>query len=856
MNGALQEWAAEDLRRSGISLEAALEAGFQEVNTDQVHSMLGFCPSDMPEAYAIPFRDPATGLAMTAPDGKPFVRVKLRSPVRMGEGDAKYLSPRAGGTHVFIPLGAHQAVMAGAPLVITEGEKKALAATLAGIPTYGLTGVFGGQDSATRDIHPDLVPYLKAGLEVTFVLDSDAAINVNIALAAHRFNAAALKTGCRVKVLVLPPNFKGSLIEKAGMDDILVRDGTVRLQEILAGAKPLNGTVAEVYAVWLLRYCEQCKAAGVEVQALAQDIIRKGFYDHVTSATRRVIYKRLESDWPDLVVAIRAAIRTRMEMEFAGVTAPEHGGENIANNSKVKLPGFEQSGKVDSIEGDQVFCFEPGSTYSSRPFFRSHLEKADPASASAVNGAAGGRPRGPTATEMANAFLASPGVSIEGICSFRFHRGQWFQYNGRFYESVQEQDIKGKVMEFLRQHPDYQANATSSTLADLMNQLRAHDAAGIPSTFEAPLRITDDGFEKAPGWCATRSGLINIDALARAINGENLQEDQLAQPLTARLFSTMALDYEFNPDAKCTKFESFLADVLPDRETRELVQMMAGLCLVPDTRFNVFFVLFGPAGTGKSTLLWILHDVIGPRNVCHVPFGKFGDKFSIGMLTEHLVNLIGEGDTELPKDVGMGRVEGLLKDISDGGILPVERKFQEPGKARATARCLLATNSLPTFYDKSEAIWDRMRVLPFEVRIRGAGRENPALRREIVETELPGILNWALHGLAKLRRLKRFPECPRGLELKESHRAQCDHEREFLSEKYDEGSAEEAVKTQDVYFQYQTWMKQRNYYPVSEGRFAKNVERVLPRVRRGRKRDAAGSHHHVWIGMRPHQEAA
>jgi P4 family phage/plasmid primase-like protien len=606
----------------------------------------------------------------------------------------------------------------------------------------------------------------------------------------------------------------------------------------------------------MLRFCAACKTAGFEAKALSQDVVRKGFYDYVNSATRRKIYQTLEKDWPELIVAIRADIRAQMESEFSAVIAPEHGGENLSTNARVKLPGFEQPGKIDSIEGDVVFCFEPRSTYSSRPFFRAHLEKADPASASAANGQEGGRPRGPTATEMANAFLASPGVSVEGVCAFRFHRGQWFQYNGRFYESVQEQDIKGSVMEFLRQHPVFSALATSKALADLMNQLRAHDAAGIPSTFEAPLRIIDDGFESAPGWCATRSGLVNFVNLARAINGENLPEDQLVQPLTARLFSTMALDYEFNLDSKCPRFEAFLNEVLPDQETREMVQMMAGLCLVPDTRFNVFFVLYGPAGTGKSTLLGVLYEVIGPRNVCHVPFSKFGDKFSVGLLTEHLVNLIGEGDTELPKDVGLGRVEGLLKDISDGGILPVERKFQEPGKARATARCILATNSLPTFYDKSEAIWDRMRVLPFEVRIRGTGRENPSLRQEIVESELPGILNWALHGLAKLRMLKRFPECPRGTELKETHRAQCDHEREFLTEMYGEGGADDAIKTQDVYFLYQAWMKKRNYYPVSEGRFARNVERVMPKVRRGRKRDAAGKQVHVWLGLCPSQEAA
>ena len=37
-----------------------------------------------------------------------------------------------------------------------------------------------------------------------------------------------------------------------------------------------------------------------------------------------------------------------------------------------------------------------------------------------------------------------------------------------------------------------------------------------------------------------------------------------------------------------------------------------------------------------------------------------GDKFSVGLLTENLVNVIGEGDTELPRDIGLGRVAAEL----------------------------------------------------------------------------------------------------------------------------------------------------------------------------------------------------
>jgi P4 family phage/plasmid primase-like protien len=300
-------------------------------------------------------------------------------------------------------------------------------------------------------------------------------------------------------------------------------------------------------------------------------------------------------------------------------------------------------------------------------------------------------------------------------------------------------------------------------------------------------------------------------------------------------------------------FEQYLLDVQPDPEAREVLQMLMGLCLVPDTRYNVFILLHGRGGEGKSVFLHILVSLVGAANVCHVPFSKFGDKFSIGLLTEHLLNLIGEGDTELPRDAGLGRIEGVLKDACDGGLMPVEHKFQEPGQARATARCIAASNSLPAFYDRSEAIWDRLRVIPFNERIRGTAKEDPRLRERIVNDELPGILNFAVAGLAKLRKLTRFPETPAGAAMKAEHRARCDHEREFLMEHYAEGGDADAVATQALYREYRSWMSERSYHAQGEGNFGGSVQRVFPRVRRGKPR-IDNKQVHAWMGLKKKED--
>lgn len=857
MSERLQQWALDDLARSGISKEAAGEAGMHAVEPGQYPELLGFTVDGITDGYAIPFKDPVTDAPMRKHDGRPYVRVKLRTPMDMGDSKAKYLSPKDGGVHAYIPPAVLQADPS-APLVLTEGEKKALSACLNGIPTIGFVGVYGYLDAGTRDLHADLHHFFTAGREIVFVIDSDAAVNKDIAVAAHRLSVIAKLRGCKFKVLVLPPHFEGEsgkrIAVKAGMDDVIVKDGADCMKELLGTAEPVDGTADDLYVKWLLAYAGLCAAEGAAPAALAVDIVRKSYFDRTSSSARRRIMDGIEECFPTLATAIGARVTERLHEEFKDAPVPENGGEGLAANRYVRAPGFDGPLKIDSLDGDVVWCFLPGSSHVSRPFPRRLLELAPRERGGAENGAQGGRPPAPTATAMTDAFLAQDSVTVDGVCTIRFLRGQWYRWNRRFYARIPEQDVRGMVMEFLRRHPLFSANATTKTLTDVMNQLKAHNAAGLPSDTPMPAWLNDGGAEDARGWIATANGIANISNLARAIGGEDVPVSEIFREHTPRLFTPFGLPYGFDLSAQCPMFERYLLDVQPDPEAREAIQMLMGLCLVADTSYNVFFLLHGRGGEGKSVFLHILINLVGAANVCHVPFSKFGDKFSIGLLTEHLLNVIGEGDTELPRDAGLGRIEGVLKDACDGGLMPVEHKFQEPGQARATARCIAASNSLPSFYDRSEAIWDRLRVIPFTERIRGTAKENPKLRERIIEDELPGIFNFAAAGLAKLRKLTRFPETPAGAAMKAEHRARCDHEREFLTEHYAEGGDSDAVPTQALYTDYRSWMNQRNYHAQGEGNFGNSVQRVFPRVRKSKPR-IDGKQVHAWTGLKKQEEA-
>lgn len=117
----LSEDTLNDLKRSGITENIALKWGIRDVNG---HELLQ--PHET--GYIIPY-----------PNHRSFFRIKLTNTSRK----MKYIQSKDSTTHIYIP---HKNTLERASslkyLLITEGEKKALAAHIHNIPCVGLGGVW------------------------------------------------------------------------------------------------------------------------------------------------------------------------------------------------------------------------------------------------------------------------------------------------------------------------------------------------------------------------------------------------------------------------------------------------------------------------------------------------------------------------------------------------------------------------------------------------------------------------------------------------------------------------------------------------------------------------------------------
>ena len=188
-----------------------------------------------------------------AGEAKPFARIRyLQEPrTRKSFGRKKkvqrYTQPIDSGVFPYFPMGT--AINWGEVLsdkrqkiVITEGEKKALAGCLAGVPTVGLGGVFNFLDGGA--LLPALQRVYWKSRDVYICFDSDAATNPMVMTAEARLaELLALKMGAKVHLVRLPDGENG---DKQGIDDMIVNHGPAAWHEALDQARFMGKLDVEV----------------------------------------------------------------------------------------------------------------------------------------------------------------------------------------------------------------------------------------------------------------------------------------------------------------------------------------------------------------------------------------------------------------------------------------------------------------------------------------------------------------------------------------------------------------------------------------------------------------------------------
>lgn len=414
-----------------------------------------------------------------------------------------------------------------------------------------------------------------------------------------------------------------------------------------------------------------------------------------------------------------------------------------------------------------------------------------------------------TASDLTDEYLRARHYGPLESCKLKKHRGCWLLFDGRIFRALTQEELEADILIYLRGAP-VRARAENYTKR-IVQQLGA--MCLIPNHVNLPARLVGGVWSEEPETVAFQNGTLSLQEYKERIR-KGLPLDVSIRPHSPALVNQIVLPFDFDAEARCPQWHTFLGEILPDPESRALLQEIFGYCLTPDISQQKFFMFEGTGGNGKGVVTNVLSRVVGLENVSALPINRLGSTYELEVTQGKLVNIASEMKE---KDVV---AEELLKQFVGGDLLHFNPKFRNPYAARPTARLILSTNERPMFRDRSDGLWRRLIILPFPVTI-PEDKRDIYLERKLAH-ELPGILNWALAGMASLYVRGAFQEPAASIAAKKEFQCESNNVRMFLSETCldDERGT---IDRQSLYAAYQEYCEKNGMRPLGSSHFYKEV---------------------------------
>jgi P4 family phage/plasmid primase-like protien len=233
-----------------------------------------------------------------------------------------------------------------------------------------------------------------------------------------------------------------------------------------------------------------------------------------------------------------------------------------------------------------------------------------------------------------------------------------------------------------------------------------------------------------------------IHLLDGMLNLETMEIDDFSP----EYYSRNQIPIGFDETATCPRFlNDLLAPALSD-EAIEVVQKYFGMCLLGYNYSQQFLLLEGTPGGGKSTLVDVLRQIIGRKNIAELRTNLLNERFEMAAFGGKTL-LIG---SDVPGNFLQRSGAEVLKKLTGHDFIDAEFKGGNTRTSLFGVFNILITsnNRLRVRLDGDEEAWRRRLLL--------VKFENPPVKKKIadfagilVRDEGKGILNWLVNGAQK-----------------------------------------------------------------------------------------------------------
>lgn len=386
-----------------------------------------------------------------------------------------------------------------------------------------------------------------------------------------------------------------------------------------------------------------------------------------------------------------------------------------------------------------------------------------------------------------------------------YSRGYWHRYLDGVWSPVPDFEIEAEVWKLMEMHegPPWNLFPTDSMRRSIMSYVRS--AISIP----------EEKLDAHPHLINLKNGIYNLDS------------DQF-MPHDSALLLTSQLPFEYQPGATCPMWDLYtsttftdVTGAFTDVELTAFIQEAVGYSLTTDISHQVMFWCIGEGENGKGVLFHVL-TALGGTSATYVDLNILRkEKYQLAGLLGKRIAMCSEANSHdnMVED-------GIVKSLVAGDPTPVRQIRREPFILYPQVKLWWSMNRLPTITDTSHGFWRRMRPVPFNKIFEDGARIIDL--KERLNLELPGIFNWCLVGLRRLRQNGKFSCCLQVNRMKDRLQTESNTIRLFLEDVCDIDTPTTQPPNKalsgTLYGIYKDWAKVNGYKSMSSRSFKVEME--------------------------------
>lgn len=320
----------------------------------------------------------------------------------------------------------------------------------------------------------------------------------------------------------------------------------------------------------------------------------------------------------------------------------------------------------------------------------------------------------------------------------------------------------------------------------------------------------------------------------------DLDEDRTF-PHSEKMETDISMDYDYDPDAQCPKFLTYLHEVLDDEDTMATLQEFCGALFIDRRKYKIENILYllGTGQNGKGVFTNTLTYLLGTQNTTSFSVSKLvkdSDRtYNIAAMNGKLANIC--------NDMSKGDVSGGdFKTIVSGESIMARHAYGRPFPADNLPLIIANVNEMPVTTDHTMGHTRRPLPIPFNMTI--SDEKKDLMLESKLRVEVSGIFNWIYEGRKRfIRNMGKFTEGKEIRMERERIRVESNSVLQFMKDKQyspkeSEGSTMIWMSNRDIYDSYQQYCKdlgkKNAFEAVSMGRIMTQEGYVSNKTAKGR----------------------